>query len=344
MIVRHSSAREVLFDSNTFAADFRRAGESIPDSAVSIQVQDPPEHDVIRRRLAAGYRVSDRSLNTERIRSIVERHLSSVATIGTMDFVADIIEPVAHQVITELLGLRTLSLTELRSCSDSIVNAMDSGLRPEAHEPGIRARDHLTEVIRRPYITPSGDGLISWCRGDQELAELPTPVIVNTLRAMLHAGYSPVSKLLGNALVSLLRAPEAFAFASEDEELTWDLELVRHATPVHAVSRLATTSVSVEGTAIARGESVVVLVAGANRDPDVFEKPHQLRPERDANAALSFGTGIHYCPGASLGRRVLRVMMFDIANRFPRARLLQQPVPCANAVLRGYEAIPVRLS
>ncbi|MCE0447990.1 cytochrome P450 [Streptomyces tricolor] len=45
------------------------------------------------------------------------------------------------------------------------------------------------------------------------------------------------------------------------------------------------------------GDLVLVLVEGANLDPDTFPDPHRFDVHRD-NAAdhLSFGGGAHYCP------------------------------------------------
>ncbi|KAA1250189.1 cytochrome P450 [Mycobacterium simiae] len=52
---------------------------------------------------------------------------------------------------------------------------------------------------------------------------------------------------------------------------------------------------------MATGQTVLVVIAAANRDPAVFDEPDQFRPGRGP-APLAFGYGAHYCLGAALAR------------------------------------------
>jgi cytochrome P450 len=60
------------------------------------------------------------------------------------------------------------------------------------------------------------------------------------------------------------------------------------------------------------------MIAGANRDPDVFENPEQLDLRRADNRHLSFGGGIHLCLGAPLARIEGQEAIGGLVARFPK--------------------------
>ena len=66
--------------------------------------------------------------------------------------------------------------------------------------------------------------------------------------------------------------------------------------------RTATTTTRSPAPDIRCGDTVLVVVAAANRDPAVFDQPDQFRLDRTGPAPLSFGYGAHYCLGAALAQ------------------------------------------
>jgi len=61
--------------------------------------------------------------------------------------------------------------------------------------------------------------------------------------------------------------------------------------------------------------------AAANRDPQVFEQPAVFRLDRSHQRHLTFGFGIHTCPGAGLARMELRVLLEELLRRTPDLRI-----------------------
>ena len=75
-----------------------------------------------------------------------------------------------------------------------------------------------------------------------------------------------------------------------------------------------------------RGEKVVLWYLSANRDEDVFPDGDRLEIDRaNAREQLSFGTGIHFCLGAHLGRLQLRVLWEEVMKRFSRIEVTGSP-------------------
>ena len=86
------------------------------------------------------------------------------------------------------------------------------------------------------------------------------------------------------------------------------------------------------------------LLAGANRDPQVFERPERFDvTSENARDHVSFSGGRHYCLGASLARMEGEVGFRALTDRFPDLHLLPGARRRPTRVLRGYETLPVRL-
>jgi len=94
---------------------------------------------------------------------------------------------------------------------------------------------------------------------------------------------------------------------------------------------------------IPRGDEVALLFGSANRDPLAFDGPDDLDLGRSPNPYLSFGAGIHYCLGAPLAKLELSIAFGTLLRRVPRLELVEAPTWKSTFVLRGIEALRVRV-
>ncbi|GAA3035545.1 hypothetical protein GCM10020000_11260 [Streptomyces olivoverticillatus] len=101
------------------------------------------------------------------------------------------------------------------------------------------------------------------------------------------------------------------------------------------------------GVRIPAGETVLLSLASANRDPGHFADPDRLDLGRDRSGHLALGHGIHYCLGAPLARMETETALAALLERFehleldvPRADLRWRPAIRA----RGLISLPVRWS
>ena len=100
---------------------------------------------------------------------------------------------------------------------------------------------------------------------------------------------------------------------------------------------------------IAAGDRVTVWYPSANRDDDAFDDPFRFDITRSANPHVTFGGGgVHYCLGANLAKREIRVMFEELLARVARHRD-RRPREYAvqgigNPILMSLQDLPVRLT
>lgn len=236
------------------------------------------------------------------------------------EFMTDIALPLPIAVIGAWLNLEPSSTHMLRELSPVIIRMLGTLAEPEEIAAGAAASAALmTEFLpmaadRRAHPQ---DDLLSFIGADPELL-LEEVVMMAILIAV--AGHETTANLLGSGLVTLL-TPGSDGLRIGDRVDAADpalvTELLRLDGPVQSTARTATADHLLAGVEISSGQSVLVVVAAANRDPDVFDEPACFRPNRTAPAPLSFGYGAHYCLGAALAQMELRTALPKIMARQP---------------------------
>jgi cytochrome P450 len=78
------------------------------------------------------------------------------------------------------------------------------------------------------------------------------------------------------------------------------------------MARYVTRDAEIGGCPIAAGDWVLMVFAGANRDPRAYEHADELDLDRHINRHLSFGAGVHRCIGSNLARLQVRVAVEEL--------------------------------
>ncbi|GAB1815574.1 cytochrome P450 [Mycobacterium sp. MUNTM1] len=96
------------------------------------------------------------------------------------------------------------------------------------------------------------------------------------------------------------------------ETLRWD-------PPSHTVVRYAATDLSLRGVQIPRRSAVLLSLASANRDDEVYADPDVWWPNRTESRTLSFSAGSHSCIGMALALAEFDLLFQRLARLFLRA-------------------------
>ena len=204
----------------------------------------------------------------------------------------------------------------------------------------------LANHIRGLRDAPGDDLMSQLIAASEDGARLNDAELRATAGLVLAAGFETTVNLLGNGIRILLEHPDQLALLLESPALWPDAveEILRLESPVQLSARVARVDTEVAGQSVKSGELVILYLAGANRDPEVFVDPHRFGITRD-NAAkhLSFSGGRHFCLGAALARAEGEVGLRTFFERHPDASLAGAGSRRDTRVLRGWSTLPIRL-
>jgi cytochrome P450 len=131
------------------------------------------------------------------------------------------------------------------------------------------------------------------------------------------------ARLLTNSWLALFQHPTEYARLRARPELMPGAvdELLRYAGIVRRIYRRATAPVSIGGVAIAQDQRVALMLASANRDPDIFPDPNRLDLTRPFTGHLALGAGRNSCVGAGTVRMVISVATAALVRRFENVEI-----------------------
>lgn len=363
MVLDHETVRSALADPR-LRNDIRNSATWESDGGFAIgrnmlQV-DPPDHTRLRRLVAAGFTGRRIQSLAPRVQDITGTLLDAMATAA--DAHADLVDafafPLPITVICELLGVPATGHAAFRAWSTEMVAATDPQAAGAAGQEMTAYLTGLVEDIRRTEAAgssggpgPEGSLLRAMVRTtDDDGTSLAPEELLGMAFLLLVAGHETTVNLISSAVHLLLRHPEQLAALRND----WSLlegaveEVLRYEPPVPAGAyRYTAEPVTLAGTRIPAGESVILSLASAHRDPARFHDPDRFdirRDSADTRGHLAFGHGIHHCLGAPLARMEATVALRALFERFP-GLALDEPDAAPDwrpSLLRGLRRLPVR--
>jgi cytochrome P450 len=310
----------------------------------SILHLDPPLHAAYRALVNRQFTPRAVARLGDRIRQVVTEVLEAVST-EEVEFVDEVAAPIPITVIAEMFGVADADRTLFRRWSDAVIESTDRTAEERADELGQMAA-FLFEHIDSP-TTASNDLLDLLKTSSLDGRPLTRAEIMGFCMTLLVAGNETTRTLITGGVEALARHPDQRAALVGDRSLVPGAieEILRWVTPIQAFGRTAAVEVEISGIEVAAGEFVVLLYASANRDEEIFgpsaDRFVVTRPTLPTH--LAFGFGEHVCIGASLARLEARIFFEELLARFPGYELSGPPRYTRSTLVRGAQAMPVRL-
>ena len=344
LLTRHRDCVAVLRDTHHFATDPRRAGYPVPDTALTVQRLDPPDHGAVRGLLNSASRAQDFAAIRGRARRHADELLARLAEKGGGEFMKGFAEPFSLAALCDFLGVEPPDLATLAPIGNAIFQGMDAGLRPEQAKPAAEAQAKLTTIFDAWFDPPPQAGMFGTLVAQRSDKVLPAAFMGN-LYVVFNAGYLSVFSAIGNAVLALLRCGRDLTQLLDPDTLDLAVEeLLRYAGSGQAVSRVCVEDLELDGARIRRGQTVVLLLAAANRDPEQFTRPDDLVLDRTPNRHLGFGWGIHSCLAAFFAQDLMKITLLSLRDNVPHIQLAGEAVYKPQATVRCPDQIPVSLA
>lgn len=327
-----------------------------PIDPPSMLAVDPPEHTRYRRLVSRAFSARAVARLRDRTREIADELLDDLQRAAgpdddRVDLVARYASLLPVTVISEVLGVPVAMREQFLEWGDGASPSLDMGLDRATARQVDRSlaeleawfRDHLRRLRREP-----GEDLLSALvtMADDDGSGLTETELLATAMLVFGAGFETTVNLIGNGAALLFAHPEQRARLAADPSL-WATavdEVLRFESPVQRTARRALRDTTVHGVPVAAGELVVLVLAAANRDPQVFTDPQGFDVARsNARDHVAFSSGIHFCLGAALARMEGEVALQALFERFPDLRAAGRPRRRSTFILRGYASMPVHL-
>ena len=357
-VTRYEDAAAVLLDDERFVRDPRLAlppeqGREPPAFFAFIDSnmlnRDGDDHRRLRRLVSKAFTPRMIEQLRPRIQEIADALIDQVSAAAEMELVSEFAFPLPITVIAELLGVPAADRESFREWSGAMVSPALAAEELEQADALLGAFvQYLLALFAERRQTPGEDlvsALVAVEDGGDTLSEQELSSMVALL---IVAGHETTVSLIGNATLALLTHPEQRAMVERDPSLLPRAveELIRYDGPVErTLNRWAAVDVELGGQTIRRGESVIVILGSADRDPERFEEPDtlDLAAQRDSRH-LGFGRGSHFCLGAPLARLESEIALGTLLRRLPGLRLAitqeglrWRPVP----LFRSLVSLPV---
>jgi cytochrome P450 len=325
-----------------------------PPSLLSVE---PPEHTRYRKLVSSVFTTRAVAALRDRVEEAAKvllddlGDLERLSRIHVIDIVAQYCSQLPVTVIGDILGVPDEDRAQILTFGELGAPSLDVGLSwrqyIQVHQGIVGFNDWLADHLERLRRNP-GDDLLSQLTGAaDESNRLDDRELRATAGLVLAAGFETTVNLLGNGIRMLLENPQHLQTLAARPELWPNAveEILRLDSPVQLSARVARRDIDVAGMTVRRGEIVVVYLAGANRDPAVFDDPDRFDIERpNANKHLSFSSGRHFCLGAALARAEGEVGLRSFFERYPGARLAGSGRRRDTRVLRGWSSLPITLA
>lgn len=308
----------------------------------SLLLMDPPEHTRLRRLLAPAFTPRAIEALRPRVAAVVDAVLDGLFDDGPeVDVLTEVAAPVPLAVICELFDVGTEGAELFAAETSNLVRLLEFN---PTRDDLMRSATASTEVML--FLTPllversnrPGDDLISQLLA---LDGLTLDEVLTTCILLLAAGHETTTNLITTGTRELLGHPEALPHLLADPARAVE-ELIRFTGPVKALVRTAVAEQRVGGARIGAGQTVVLDLHAANRDPRRFDHPDRLDLTREPTGHLGFGGGIHFCLGAALARLEATEMLPALFNRYPGLRPVDAPPRWRpSTVFHALEELPV---
>jgi cytochrome P450 len=310
---------------------------------------DPPVHTAHRAllmRLITPKRLKE---NEAFMWRLADRVMDEFIERGECEFISEYASPFAMLVIADLLGVPEEDHERFRA---GLSGGRHTGTIGGTHEGETLTRhplqflyDEFTRYVEDRRRSPRADVLTGLATATFPDGSMPEVIdAVRVAANLFAAGQETTVRLLGASLQVMGEQPELQQRLRDERHLIGNFveEALRIESPVKGDFRLSRVATNVGGVDIAPGTCLMVLNGAANRDPRRFDRPGEFVVDRDnARQHVSFGHGVHTCPGAPLARAEARVSIERLLDRMADIRISERVHGPAGD--RRYKYVPTHI-
>jgi len=308
--------------------------------------KDDPDHVRLRKLVSSGFtprRLAGMDADVERAASWA---VDAVIERGECDFVTDLSSPFPIRIICEMMGIPESQHSFVFERTNVILGAGDpeyvtdiGNIVPALIQAGTDLRDLMNDLRAHRLKKPTDDMTSALVHAEIDGEKLSEAEMASFFILLVVAGNETTRNAINHGMKALCDYPEQREIWKADfagVAPTAVEEIVRWASPVIFMRRTTTQPTTLGGQKLDAGEKVVLFYSSGNRDELVFDDPFRFDLRRTPNEHVGFGgPGPHFCLGANLARREIRVFFDELFRRMPDLQVTGEPERLASNFIHG---------
>ena len=328
VFTRHEQVREIYKHPELFSSESITPWEPEPAYRFIPTQIDPPTHIKYRQILNPWFSPGAVDRVTPIARAVCRRLIDELAPTGECDFIADFALRYPTEVFLTMLGAPGAD-------ADLFVPWVDDFFKGFGGDPEGAAgmgdalagiRSYWVEALaeRRKEAEPrEGDLASHLLHSSIDDRPLTDDEMLDMLTVLVLAGLDTTRAQLGYLFRHLALTPDDRRQLASDPSLIPSAveESLRLHTIIFGDGRKVTEDTDFDGCPLKKGDMVYALVAGANRDPRVFDRADEFVLDRSGNHHFGFAGGPHRCLGAHLARREMQLATAEWLEAIPEFRI-----------------------
>jgi cytochrome P450 len=348
-VTRHADVVHVSRHPELFCSG---QGTNIPDLPVEIAEffgsminMDAPKHTRLRMIVNRSFTPRMVARIDADVRRKARGIVARVAPQGSCDVVAELAAPLPLQIICEMMGIPRDSWQRVFELTNIILGDINSTPDLGALMGAAIEMAQIAQAVGEDRLADPRDDLVSAMMHAEVDGESLEPMEMASFFILLAAaGNETTRNAISHGVRLLTLHPDQRALWTADPETvspTAVEEIVRWATPVIHFRRTATADTRIGEAEISEGDKVVMWYESADRDPRAFDEPDRFDVTRSPNDHLGFGAGgPHFCLGANLARREVRVMFEELFRWIPDIHTTGEATWLSSPFIHGITALP----
>jgi cytochrome P450 len=354
---RHAQVTQLLRDPrlhNEWPESFQRMrlgdGE-VKDFLLRLMLyREGTDHTQLRRFLNGIMHSTPMAELRSYVARLCDEQIRRALDAGQLEVMEDLALPVPLAAACEIIGVPDGDRPMIKAWGIELIKAF-AVILSEPDRPLVNtAIDELRNYFGESFAAPGSKGKLatvaSALDGNAQGGPLRRDELVDNVIFLLVSGFTTTVHMIATVCAILLEHPDVIVQLRNDRSLLNGAveEFLRYDAPLQHVSRLAVDTVDVEGQKIRPGRVVHLLLGSANHDDRQFTNPGQLDIRREPNPHVSFGTGLHACLGAGLGRLEVITLLGRLLDRCRVLEAGGAAIRRPTQVFRTYSRIPVEVA
>ena len=320
--------------------------------------QDQPDHKRLRSIVQKAFTPRRLALMEQEVKDVVTGAVDGL--LGRLerepgqpfDLLNDFAYEIPATVICRMLNVPEEHQDRFIAWSDDLVSVISGEVgavdrNERAHRAVVALEAYLSERIDAARQLDDGGLLADLVAAEADGERLTRTEVIATAILLLFAGHRTTACLIANGFNALMRHPDQYERLCADPALVNGgvEEFLRWEGHTKLSVRIVKDDFEWSDQLLRRGERVFLVQLSANRDGAEFTDADRFDVGRENGLRhVGFGSGIHHCLGAALGRLEARATVSEMLERLPRLEPLEaQPRWVPTLISRTQSALPVRV-